>query len=372
MRALTVPALALLVVVLTLAGCASTPKGSRAVASGSSGSGRPGGYYQDDGPGDNPPANLDQLPDAVPRVEPYLSGPNRAYNVFGRDYVPDTSDRPFLERGIASWYGRKFNGQKTSSGEIYDMYAMTAAHPTLPIPSYARVTNPANGRSVIVRINDRGPFHPGRVIDLSFAAAYRLGYTNVGSTSVEVERLLPVDIAAGRFNSGTAVALARAPTPAPTPAPLVVAPSPNPAPVQTPSAAQATPTTRGPTPLGAPSTAGTTALATDLPPDLVPAEYLTQGSADSTPIAASSGPEGSDSGHYLQLAAFKVRSGAEGFLQHLTRELDPALATRLRITNSESFFRVQLGPYAQRSEAEGAALRLRDDLGLASMIVTPH
>jgi rare lipoprotein A len=199
-----------------------------------------------------------------------------------------------------------------------------------------------------------------------------LGYTNVGSTSVEVERLLPADIAAGRFNSGTAVALARAPTPAPTPAPVVVAPSANPAPLQTPTAAQATLATRGAPPLGAQPTSGTTTLATDLPPDLVPAEYLTQGTADPTPIAASSGPEASDSGHYLQLAAFRVRSGAEGFLQHLTRELDPALATRLRITNSESFFRVQLGPYAQRSEAEGAALRLRDDLGLASMIVTPH
>jgi len=101
-------------------------------------------------------------------------------------------------------------------------------------------------------------------------------------------------------------------------------------------------------------------------------EDALQGRTTGVTIAASSGPEASDSGHYLQLAAFRVRSGAEGFLQHLTRELDPALATRLRITNSESFFRVQLGPYAQRSEAEGAALRLRDDLGLASMIVAPH
>jgi rare lipoprotein A len=92
---------------------------------------------------------------------------------------------------VASWYGKKFHGQKTSSGEVYDMYAMTAAHRTLPIPSYARVTNVANGRSVVVRINDRGPFHSERIIDLSYAAAYRLGYIQAGSATVEVESVQP-------------------------------------------------------------------------------------------------------------------------------------------------------------------------------------
>src|SRR5258708_31217316 len=92
---------------------------------------------------------------------------------------------------MASWYGRKFHGQKTSSGEIYDMYAMSAAHKTLPIPSYARVTNVANGKSVVVRINDRGPFHSDRIIDLSYAAAYKLGYIAAGSALVEVESVTP-------------------------------------------------------------------------------------------------------------------------------------------------------------------------------------
>jgi len=150
-----------------------------------------GGYYKDDGPGDNPPPNLDAIPDATPRLESLHRFANRPYAVFGRDYVPATALRPYKERGIASWYGRKFHNGKTATGETYDMYAMTAAHPTLPLPSYARVTNVATGTSVIVRVNDRGPFHPGRVIDLSFAAAYRLGIAQKGSGEVDVESILP-------------------------------------------------------------------------------------------------------------------------------------------------------------------------------------
>ena len=152
---------------------------------------RSGGYYKDDGPGDNPPPDLDAIPEAMPRLEALNRFANRPYAVFGRDYVPATSLRPYKERGIASWYGRKFHNGKTATGETYDMYAMTAAHPTLPLPSYARVTSVANGKSVIVRVNDRGPFHPGRVIDLSYAAAYRLGIAQKGSGEVDVESILP-------------------------------------------------------------------------------------------------------------------------------------------------------------------------------------
>ncbi len=158
-----------------------------------------GGYYLDDGPGDHPPADLDLLPDAVPRVEKYASGANRPYNVFGVDYVPDLSGAPYRQRGVGSWYGRKFHGQRTSSGEIYDMYAMTAAHPTLPIPCYALVTNLSNGKSVIVRVNDRGPFLHNRIMDLSYAAALKVGYLSSGSGLIEVEMLTPADIAAGRI-----------------------------------------------------------------------------------------------------------------------------------------------------------------------------
>jgi rare lipoprotein A len=116
---------------------------------------------------------------------------NRPSKALGWEYVPMTSLQPFRQRGLASWYGKRYHGQKTSSGEVYDMYQMTAAHPTLPIPSYARVTNVANGKSVVVRINDRGPFRAGRVIDLSYVAAYKLGYIQAGEASVELESIIP-------------------------------------------------------------------------------------------------------------------------------------------------------------------------------------
>ena len=156
---------------------------------------RRGGYYKDDGPGANAPPNLEQTPDAVPRAEPLHRFANRPYEVFGRTYTPIATSRGFRERGIASWYGRRYHGQKTSSGEVYDMYSMSAAHPTLPIPSYVRVTSVSNGRSVVVRVNDRGPFHSDRVIDLSYTAALKLGYVNAGSTLVEIEGVQPGDVA---------------------------------------------------------------------------------------------------------------------------------------------------------------------------------
>ncbi|MBE0624074.1 MAG: septal ring lytic transglycosylase RlpA family protein, partial [Burkholderiales bacterium] len=183
-----------------LAACGSSPKrpaperdtgagAQKSASAAATRNRRGGGYYQDDGPGDNPPANLDQIADAEPRFEPLARAANNPYTVFGQQYVPRKTLAPYRARGVGSWYGRKFHGQRTSSGEIYDMYAMTAAHTTLPIPSYARVTNLANERSVIVRINDRGPFLAGRIIDLSYAAAYKLGYTGAGSASVEVESI---------------------------------------------------------------------------------------------------------------------------------------------------------------------------------------
>ena len=150
-----------------------------------------GGYYKDDGPDASPPGNLDRIADARPRAEPLHRFANRPYEVFGRKYVPLAAVRPFHQRGIASWYGKRFHGQKTASGETYDMYAMTAAHPILPIPSYVRVTHLKSGKQVIVRINDRGPFHSGRVIDLSYAAAHRLGLLGTGSGEVEIEAILP-------------------------------------------------------------------------------------------------------------------------------------------------------------------------------------
>lgn len=150
-----------------------------------------GGYYKDDGPGDETPVNLDEIPDATPRWEPLHKPALKPYNVLGKDYQPLSSVQPFRQRGIASWYGKKFHGQKTSNGEIYNMFGMTAAHTLLPIPSYVRVRHLASGRSVIVRVNDRGPFHSGRIIDLSYTAAYKLGFVDQGSSEVEIETILP-------------------------------------------------------------------------------------------------------------------------------------------------------------------------------------
>jgi len=152
-----------------------------------------GGYYKDDGPGTDIPEGLEFTPDAVVRAEPYAKWANRPYSVFGQSYTPILHEEPFVQKGVASWYGVKFHGQKTSSGELYDMYKMTAAHPTLPIPSYARITHVATGRSVVVRINDRGPFHASRVVDVSYTAALKLGLLGKGSHEVELERLFPGD-----------------------------------------------------------------------------------------------------------------------------------------------------------------------------------
>lgn len=148
-----------------------------------------GGYYLDDGPEANPPPNLDAIPDAVPRTEPLHRYANRTYNALGKSYTPQTTIEAFQQEGWASWYGKRFHGRKTASGEVYDMYGMTAAHPTLPIPSYVRVTSLNNGKSVVVRVNDRGPFAKGRVIDLSYAAAHKLKYLGAGSTRVRVESI---------------------------------------------------------------------------------------------------------------------------------------------------------------------------------------
>jgi rare lipoprotein A len=173
--------IAFLIVVALLAACGTAPKKAGQEPSGK--------YYLDDGPPESVPEGLADIPNAVPRDEPFHRFANRPYTVFGRTYVPVVNRERTRERGIASWYGRKFHGQKTSSGETYDMFAMTAAHPTFPIPSYARVTNVKTGQWVVVRVNDRGPFHSNRVIDLSYAAAAKIGIVSAGSGLVEVERV---------------------------------------------------------------------------------------------------------------------------------------------------------------------------------------
>jgi rare lipoprotein A len=221
--------LSIVVCIAALAACSSTPP-KRSV------------YYQDDGPPDRVPADIAAIPDAVPRVEPPHKAASRPYVALGRSYTPLAGDVTFRQRGLASWYGKQFHGNRTATGEIYDMFAMTAAHPTLPLPSYVRVTAVRNGRSVIVRVNDRGPFKHDRVIDLSYAAAVKLGIAAAGTGEVEVERITMAQIARGDWRRGddgdrggeTAIVAA------PPPVPLVAAATPaNTSPV----AAPAMPTT---------------------------------------------------------------------------------------------------------------------------------
>ena len=163
----------LLPLIALLAACGTLPSG--------------GGYYQDDGPEHRPSVDIANIPDAVPKSEPRATTGNKPYSVFGIAYTPLTDTNDYRERGVASWYGKKFHGRRTSSGEPYDMYAMTAAHKTLPLPSYVRVRNLQNDRSIIVRVNDRGPFLHNRLIDLSYVGAAKLGILGSGTGLVEVE-----------------------------------------------------------------------------------------------------------------------------------------------------------------------------------------
>jgi len=296
---------------------------------------RGGGYYQDDGPGDNAPPNLELTPDAVPRNEPLLKNANRPYVVFGKTYTPTTNGQSFRQRGVASWYGRKFHGQKTSSGEPYDMYGMTAAHPTLPIPSYVRVTNLANGRTATVRVNDRGPFIAERIIDLSYTAALKLGYVNQGSTQVEIEQVR---------GDGSAP-----------PPPVLVASAP---------ATPATPATRMP-PAAAPPAPTPAAPPAPLTPPAAVVVPLTETQAVAAqPLPTATQPDGV----YLQLGAFGAREGAEEFRIKVYQQLS-WLNQTIYIVARDRLFRAQLGPYKDRAEAGAVAEKIRETLQFAPTFV---
>lgn len=350
--------------VLILIGCSSPPtiqhgdSGHRSSSASSvpalppAGSGR-GGYYQDDGPGDNPPPNLAATPDAEPKIEPYSPKNNRPYVVFGKTYVPIVDNKPFKERGIGSWYGKKFNGQKTASGELYDMYKMTAAHPTLPIPSYARVTNLANGRQVIVRINDRGPFHPGRIIDLSYTAALKLGYLASGSSELEVERLLPSDIARMEKEKREGhVALTHN--------------EPLPAPAAMPASAPQTPASASQAMIEA-------MLHNDTNPLTSQAETTQQQTAAAQPASAavitatSSAPAATTGGYYIQLGAYSQADHAESMRTQLLQRWSGNLPS-IEIAQSNALYRLFCGPFSTKEEAAATAQKL-EDAGTAKPLI---
>ena len=305
--------LALILALLALAGCATVPQrsGGHAVS-------KPGGYYLDDGPGDNPPsaAELAAIPDAIPKDEPVKASTLKPYSAMGREYVPLNTAKGYKERGQASWYGRRYNGKPTASGEPYDMYAMTAAHPLLPIPCYVRVTNLENGKSVVVRVNDRGPFHEGRIIDLSYTAAWKLGILK-GVTPVEVDGIDPD---------------------APESTPTMVAQT-----AAAPSAA----------PRQAPATA---ILATPLAP-------LASAKPDLSPTPDTA--QSVVSGTYLQFGAFATRTGADQLVQQLETRYGNSLPN-VDIQHVGAMFKVRMGPFGSIAQADQAAQQVESETGIQS------
>ncbi|MGA9396249.1 MAG: septal ring lytic transglycosylase RlpA family protein [Azonexus sp.] len=267
---------------------------------------RGGGFYKDDGPAEDIPDGLDDIPDAEPKWEPLHKPATKPYVVLGKEYVPNTSIKSYKARGIASWYGKKFHGKKTSIGEPYDMFAMTAAHTTLALPSYVRVTSVQNGNSVVVRVTDRGPFHADRVIDLSYTAAYKLGLINGGSGQVEVEAIIPGEATSTSY-------------------------------------AQVSPPPRQ-------------AVAEKDEMDAL----MKRLALEERPVQLA--PVGAQKGIFLQLGAFANADNAESLKNHLTNELD-WLAEPMLVLPGGGIHRLQLGPYASRADADRVAEKIRSALG---------
>ena len=301
-----------------LAACSSAP--TREETS----SRKPGGYYLDDGPLANAPKDLDKVPDAQPKVEPIKASTARPYTVMGRTYTPMGQLGPYKAVGVASWYGKRYHGQTTSSGETYDMFGMTAAHPTLPIPSYVRVTSLKTGRSVVVRVNDRGPFHSDRLIDLSYTAAYKLGILSYGSSLVEVESILP-----GEMTTATVA-------------------KPDRSSVATASAETA----------DKPSTA----IQREPAADTLSASSAIAMSEAAPPLTQEA------AGVYVQLGAFSQADNARSFLAHLQSELG-WLSDVTGIYRRDGVYRVQAGPYSDRSDALRVANRIEQALDLKPVLI---
>lgn len=317
---------------LAIAGCGTSGGGKK----------RGGGYYKDDGPGNDIPSDIDKIPDAVPRIEPFASGANKPYVVFGKRYVPDTSNSAYKRRGLASWYGKKFHGNSTSIGESYNMYSMTAAHTTLPLPSYARVTSMINGKSVIVRVNDRGPFHDDRIMDLSYAAAHRLGIVGPGSGEVVVERLMPDEIRMMAAGGTGATASA---------APPVMAGAPAATPIYT---GGQTMTSDLDLPSSAPA---------PLPP---PAPAYTP-----PPAAVASASSASGSGVFLQLGAFSQPANAQTLVSRVNGEMAGQTPPAMLEPSGDSLYRVKLGPFTSREAALSAAQTVHARTGIMPSLALP-
>lgn len=311
---------------LVLGGCASGPGGA-----GGAGRSAERGPDKDGPPPQGAPtlAELARLPDPVPQIEPIRAGgPNKPYVVMGQAYAPLTADVPWSERGSASWYGNKFHGRRTASGELYSMYGLTAAHKTLPIPSYVRVRNVRNGKEIIVRVNDRGPFHSSRVMDLSYAAAVKLDLAASGTGEIELSRLTFDDIRAGAWQRGTVL--------------------------------DTDPTVAATVPLAPASGQATRTDATPAPGEDPMGEFLSRVEGRAYTPAAK--------GFWVQLATLGQREGVDRLQQRIGQQLD-ALLPLLAVFHEPPYFKLQAGPYQSRAEAQLAAAQARRALQLNPMVV---
>ncbi|MDP3819014.1 MAG: septal ring lytic transglycosylase RlpA family protein [Methylotenera sp.] len=277
-----------------------------------------GGYYLDDGPGENAPANLDGIPGAILKTEQINLRANKPYSALGQKYTPMTTYVPYKKQGVASWYGKRFHGKKTSTGEIYDMYAMTAAHTVLPIPSYAKVTNPANGRSVIVRINDRGPFKHSRLIDLSYAAAYQLRLIKQGSGLVEVETIDTSAEGMRKMSSNNSLQ------------------------------------TASPTESLSPNNETVVTLVPSAPATVSVATNTSFNNIQSTQ-------------YYVQAGAFKNEVNGT-LLQKKIQGLDMAENVGVANVYNDGLYRVKLGPYTSKNEADISASNIRKQLNTSAHV----
>lgn len=309
------------------------------------------------------------VPDAVPRVEPHAKyGNPPSYEVFGKRYRVLPSNKGFVQTGIASWYGEDFHGKRASNGDTYDMFAMTAAHKELPLPTYARVTNLENGRSVVVRINDRGPFHANRVIDLSWVAAAKLGLDAKGTGLVEVRAIDPLDpdpLPPAQLDSGTRLASAgpRAASPAPAAprvagkADAVKADAGRAAPRGSVAAKDASaPAMASVRPTGG----ATVAKAGGSPAPAVKTTSRQVAAASPAPAArtaqaalASASPR-----MFIQIAAFASRDNADRLRTKVAKDLGRAAHVEASEANGRALHRVRVGPLGSVDEADLLVARL--------------
>jgi rare lipoprotein A len=299
------------------------------------------------------PGGTAEIADAVPKVEPKSKyGNPKSYVVFGKRYYTKASADGHVERGLASWYGKKFHGRRTSSGERYNMHAMTAAHKSLPLPTYVKVTNLKNGRSAVVKVNDRGPFHDKRVIDLSYAAAKKLGVVRHGTAMVEVRAIDPRNPGSGGFSNslladaGSAAKSTTKPKSARKPAPVL--------------AGEADPKRSGPS--------ATEIASTSLEPKPA-AKPQSKKKLEPAVAAANATSRSSDATDvYLQVGAFGSRSNAEQLRRQLLDQLEEKVLVRTADGSKAQLYKVHVGPLDSRGEADVISEKLAS-LGLTKALV---